>query len=165
MAKTMYSENELPMNPDEVQRKPYAVLCDLDGTLCINDQGRSPYDYKQARHDAVSPAVAETLLAFIDGNPYIDIVFVSAREEFGRGTVEEWLRQHLPEACCKNHAVKLHMRPNLEHKKDSLVKADIYWKEIYPYYEVLFVMDDRDQVVEMWRNLGLTCFQVAKGAF
>ena len=28
-----------------------------------------------------------------------------------------------------------------------------------------FVVEDRDQVVKMWRSLGLTCFQCAKGDF
>ena len=33
-------------------------------------------------------------------------------------------------------------------------------------YDVAGVLDDRDQVVKMWRNeLGLTCLQVAEGNF
>jgi hypothetical protein len=32
-------------------------------------------------------------------------------------------------------------------------------------YKVLLVLDDRDQVVRMWRELGLTCFQVDYGDF
>ena len=31
--------------------------------------------------------------------------------------------------------------------------------------EILFVLDDRSQVVKMWRELGLTCLQVADGNF
>lgn len=27
------------------------------------------------------------------------------------------------------------------------------------------VFDDRDRVVQMWRNAGVTCFQVASGEF
>ena len=30
---------------------------------------------------------------------------------------------------------------------------------------VMCVFDDRDKVVKMWRDNGLTCFQVAEGAF
>jgi hypothetical protein len=30
---------------------------------------------------------------------------------------------------------------------------------------VVAVFDDRDQVVRMWRSLGLTVFQVAEGNF
>ena len=32
-------------------------------------------------------------------------------------------------------------------------------------YNVHFVLDDRQQVVDMWRSLGLTVFQVAEGDF
>ena len=31
--------------------------------------------------------------------------------------------------------------------------------------DVFAVFDDRNQVVDMWRSNGLTCFQVAKGDF
>ena len=45
-------------------------------------------------------------------------------------------------------------------------KYDIYNNYIAPRYNVKYVFDDRNQVVDMWRNgLGLTCFQVADGNF
>jgi hypothetical protein len=31
--------------------------------------------------------------------------------------------------------------------------------------DVFLVVDDRDKVVKMWREEGLTCFQVAEGDF
>ena len=38
-------------------------------------------------------------------------------------------------------------------------------EHIEPFYDVLCVLDDRDQVVRMWRHRGLTCLQVAPGNF
>ncbi|MDJ0647343.1 MAG: hypothetical protein QNJ60_01435 [Xenococcaceae cyanobacterium MO_188.B19] len=32
-------------------------------------------------------------------------------------------------------------------------------------FRCLFILDDRQQVVDMWRSLGLTVFQVAEGDF
>lgn len=32
-------------------------------------------------------------------------------------------------------------------------------------YNVLGIFDDRQQVVDMWRSLGLKCFQVEPGNF
>ena len=32
-------------------------------------------------------------------------------------------------------------------------------------HEVVAVFDDRDKVVKMWREIGLTCMQVAPGNF
>ena len=48
---------------------------------------------------------------------------------------------------------------------DWYVKERIYRGHIEPEYEVLFVLDDRDSVVAQWRKMGVSCFQVAPGAF
>lgn len=146
------------------EEKPLAIMCDLDGTLCINDQGRSPFDYYAARHDGVNPAVAETLWSFVETNPYVDIIFISAREEYGRQTFLDWLRHHMT-ICSWQGDVRLYMRQNGDHRRDAIVKKEIYKRHIEPFWDILFVLDDRKQVVDMWRSLGLTCFQVAEGDF
>jgi hypothetical protein len=48
--------------------------------------------------------------------------------------------------------------------KDAIVKKELYETHIVPHYTVQFVLDDRDQAVAMWRDLGLTCLQVADGS-
>ena len=51
-----------------------------------------------------------------------------------------------------------HFTPDDILKKDMLDKfADIN--------DVFLVVDDRNKVVDMWRSLGLTVFQVADGNF
>jgi hypothetical protein len=35
----------------------------------------------------------------------------------------------------------------------------------YPHNDIVCVFDDRDKVVDMWRENGLTCMQVAPGNF
>jgi hypothetical protein len=57
------------------------------------------------------------------------------------------------------------MRAEYDMRKDSIVKEEIYRQEILGRYNVWMVLDDRDQVVEMWRLLGLRTLQVAPGAF
>ena len=43
----------------------------------------------------------------------------------------------------------------------NVVKRGIFCKEINGKYEISFVLDDRNHVVDMWRKgLGLTCLQV-----
>jgi hypothetical protein len=39
------------------------------------------------------------------------------------------------------------------------------WLDTIGVDKVAMVFDDRNQVVDMWRSNGLTCFQVAKGDF
>jgi hypothetical protein len=62
--------------------------------------------------------------------------------------------------------IKLHLpRKSGDNRKDSVVKEEIFNEHIKPNFIVEFVLDDRNQVVEMWRKLGLTCLQVADGNF
>jgi hypothetical protein len=57
------------------------------------------------------------------------------------------------------------MRKTDDFRKDSIIKEEIYQNEIEGKYNVLCVLDDRNQVVEFWRAKGLVCFQVAPGDF
>jgi uncharacterized protein YcfJ len=57
------------------------------------------------------------------------------------------------------------MRPAGTNHPDQELKRALYDEHVVGTYDVAFVIDDRDKVVRMWRDLGLTCLQVADGAF
>jgi hypothetical protein len=57
------------------------------------------------------------------------------------------------------------MRPANDFRKDSLIKKEIYENDIKGKYNVIMVYDDRNQVVDVWRGLGLKCAQVEPGEF
>lgn len=57
------------------------------------------------------------------------------------------------------------MRKSGDMRKDSIVKREMFDEHIRGRYNVNFVLDDRNQVVELWRSMGLTCLQVADGDF
>jgi hypothetical protein len=57
------------------------------------------------------------------------------------------------------------MRSTGDHRQDSIIKQEIYQQQICGQYNIKLVLDDRQQVVDMWRDLGLTVFQVAAGDF
>lgn len=59
----------------------------------------------------------------------------------------------------------LYMRKAQDYSHDADAKRIIYVAEIKDRYDVLFVLEDRTSCVEMWRDLGLQCFQVAPGDF
>ncbi|MFN8577784.1 MAG: hypothetical protein U0354_13080 [Candidatus Sericytochromatia bacterium] len=50
-------------------------------------------------------------------------------------------------------------------RKDSIVKKKFLLTHIKDKYYIEFILDDRIQVVDMWRELGLTCLQVDYGDF
>jgi hypothetical protein len=45
-----------------------------------------------------------------------------------------------------------------------MVKEEIYLKEL-AHQQVIFVVEDRKSVVQMWRKLGPVCLQCADGEF
>jgi hypothetical protein len=55
------------------------------------------------------------------------------------------------------------MRPAGDFTPDEELKRR--WISEYDLSQVLCIFDDRQKVVDMWRELGLTCFQVAPGDF
>ena len=57
------------------------------------------------------------------------------------------------------------MRPEGDSRKDSIIKREIFDAEVRDRWRITGVFDDRQQVVRMWRQLGLTVFQVAEGDF
>ena len=57
------------------------------------------------------------------------------------------------------------MRKSSDSRGDQIVKSEILEKEILPKYNVKLVLDDREKVVRMWRDKGLTCLQVDWGDF
>ncbi len=146
-------------------RKPQAVVFDLDGTLCDCAHRRH---FMQCRpkmreefhaaciDDGVNPAVKKLLDFAVLGD--CRIVLLSARPHRFKAQTTEWLK--------KNHIVYdqliLSLYPELT---DPQFKLKMYKGLIEPFYEVLFVVDDRDSVVAMWRDLGITCFDVAGNHF
>jgi len=137
--------------------KPTAVIVDVDGTLAIITD-RSPYSHHGVLKDKPNaPVIAVARALAAQGHT---LVIVSGRSELARVDTELWLKRHL--------GVEFDgpfMRAEADVRKDATIKREIFHREIEPRFNVLCVLDDRDQVVSMWRSLGLTCLQVAPGAF
>ncbi len=136
---------------------PRAVLVDIDGTVAVMN-GRSPYDMTRVGEDTPNHAVIEAVRAMHAAGHLV--VYCSGRTDDCRDETLAWLDRHVG----VSHD-GLHMRVTGDQRKDSIVKAEIFDREIRDRYHVVGVFDDRAQVVRMWRSLGLTVFQVAEGAF
>lgn len=131
------------------------IICDIDGTVAIKGD-RSIFDYSKCGLDSINKPIVE-LIKMIPKN--ITIIFCSGREDFCLLDTEDWLKKNV------TNNFKIFMRKSGDFRKDSIIKEEIYHNNIENRYEILFVLDDRTQVVEMWRSLGLTCLQVSKGDF
>ena len=169
------------------------MVVDVDGTLANTDHRqqfvRPPEDW----HDCPEPILQHGVcsachklnpkhykwkkdwLGFFKGvaddkpiTPIMDIVtelalnyhliIVSGRplDLCGKQT-EDWLRKW------KVPYEFLFMRDGGDSRADTIVKQEIL--EYLPKDRIAFVLDDRDSVVKMWRDNGLTCLQVAPGDF
>ena len=156
---------ELEPAPEYDLALPDAYIWDLDGTLAIKHPDRDIYDASKAHLDTVNQPVADVLeilhnLPVHDGGPHR--IYCTGRHEQDRAATVAWLERHFgfDEAC----GDLLLMRQN-KGRADWKEKLDLYNEHLRGKYNVLGVFDDRNQVVCMWRDLGLTCLQVAPGDF
>jgi predicted kinase len=141
-------------NPEKIEFNPAlpnAIICDLDGTLAFLN-GRNPYDASNCHDDGLNTTVANILKGR-------NVILVSAREDRFREPTERFLKKH------DIQHLHLLMRASHDSRKDSIIKREIFDTHIRGKYNIEFVLDDRNQVVEMWRQLGLVCLQVAEGDF
>lgn len=136
--------------------RPEVVLVDIDGTVAIMND-RSPFDWHRVGEDTPNDVVIAVVRALSRNGKRI--VFMSGRDGSCREETIKWLSRHVVEAP------ELYMREAGDSRKDSIVKQELYERHIKPSYNVFVVLDDRNQVVDMWRSLGLVCLQVAPGDF
>jgi predicted kinase len=135
---------------------PKAVMVDVDGTVALM-AGRSPYDETRVHEDRPNQQVIDIVQELAATHR---IVFCSGRTDACREATEKWLAGNVFASYDA-----LHMRKVGDMRKDSVVKREIFDEHIRGRYDVVAVLDDRNQVVEMWRSLGLTVLQVADGNF
>ena len=129
---------------------PNCYIVDIDGTLAINNT-RHPFAWERVNEDALNPAVA-TLVEKLGQDTQI-IVF-SGRSSVCRDLTISWLKQH------NIKYQDLFMRPADDQRPDDLLKSELYYAHVHGKYNAIGVIDDRPKVCRMWRNLGLTVFQV-----
>ena len=140
-------------NPD----LPRAIICDLDGTLCLMN-GRNPFNASKCDEDLLNEPVANLLKNY--KHLGYAILLVSGRNDTYKEATLRFLEKHTITFDV------LIMRKAKDNRKDAILKIEIYNENIKDKYLVEFVLDDRNQVVDMWRKeLKLPCFQVFYGDF
>jgi hypothetical protein len=132
-----------------------AIIVDIDGTLAHSTH-RSMYEWDKVGEDRKDLVISEIVDKYLQD--YF-ILIVSGRDGACKDITEKWLRNN------KIFYNELYMRPIGDNRKDTIVKEEIYNNYIKGKYNIKFVLDDRNCVVEKWRDLGLRCLQVADGDF
>lgn len=135
---------------------PSAIIVDIDGTLA-HVAGRSYYDYSRVLEDSVDEVIRDLVVRL--SSDY-RVIMVSGRDHLCYDDTVQWLKRH--DIPCD----QLLMRADDDKRHDYIVKREIYENHIKDNYNVQLVLDDRNQVVDMWRNeMGFKVLQVAFGDF
>jgi phosphoglycolate phosphatase-like HAD superfamily hydrolase len=140
------------------------VIFDIDGTLAdvserIHHVKKKPKNWNaffagMAQDKAIHSMVRLCNLLYASG---IEIVLCSGRSEEHRQQTVEWLAQQ---------GVNYHdllLRRDKDRRSDTEIKRELLAR--LDKSKILFVVEDRSRVVEMWRSEGLVCLQCAPGEF
>lgn len=140
--------------------RPHVIICDLDGTLALHTD-RTPHQEDRCDEDNVNPVVQNILVDYINTKPGRYILFVSGRQDNVYQKTYDWIMN-------KAGFIRfdLFMRKTGDNRNDAIVKREIFMNKINGNYYVDYIIDDRNRVVDMWRNdLKLTVLQCAEGDF
>ena len=140
-------------------RREEVVLCDIDGTVALHGDERCHFEYEKCDGDKPNQPVINLVRRI---EPHTKVIFLSGREDRVHDLTVKWLTRH---RIWQRDISKLFMRKTGDRRPDYIIKRELFDAHILNRYDVWFVLEDRDQVVTLWRELGLTCLQVAFGDF
>ncbi|MEZ4872698.1 MAG: NIF family HAD-type phosphatase [Bdellovibrionales bacterium] len=144
--------------------KTNCIIVDLDGTLANVDHRRkmlledNDWDKFNSNMsiDSVNLWCRELIDLFKDK---YHIVIVSGRSDEFKEVTFRWLHEN------NIFFNEVFFRQKGDYRDDRVIKKEIFDTQINPRYSPLFVVDDRKKVVQMWRNIGLTCLQCEDGDY
>lgn len=147
--------------------KRKVVAFDIDGTLAdikhrrfhLNEEPPNWRAFNDAMGDDTPNEPIVSLYKTLWTAGSYELILASGRNERFRGITEQWLVwNEIP-------FERLLMRGDGDFRADFLVKQDIHDQLIYEGKKIEFVVDDRQQVVDMWRRNGVVCLQCDVGGF
>ena len=153
----MYRQYLQPVIPKPafVDGKPYAIIVDMDGTLALFGNA-NPYE-RDFGKDTVNKPIKDIVNYYSDN--MTQIIILSGRKNKFESVTKNWLTANAI------HFDKIFTRADEDSRKDFIIKRELYEANIKGQYNIRFVLDDRDQMVDFWRSIGLTCLQVNYGNF
>lgn len=150
--------------------KKQTVIFDLDGTLAIIDKRREKATLPNGKMNWTTFFAPENIQLDEPNQPVIEafiamkaagfeVGIFSGRDSISRKESEDWLHENgiWPDF--------FKMRPHGTFTPDDVLKKGWLDDLIGIGADILCVFDDRDKVVKMWRENGISCFQVAPGDF
>ena len=141
------------------------IVFDMDGTLAlvgdrIKHIEKTPKDwdsfFSESMSDLPNNPIIDIFIALEEIGK--DIIIVTGRDERYRNETLRWLTFQ----GILIHTRDLYMRPAYDKGKDTEIKKELVADFAH---DIEMVFEDRSSVVKMWREMGITCLQVADGDF
>lgn len=143
------------------------IIFDLDGTLAdinhrrVHLEKENP-DWKafnnEMANDTPNAPIVDLYNTLWDSNHY-ELIIVTGRMEDRRDVTEEWLNTY------KIPFERVIMRAEKDFRSDHEIKQEILEALLAENKKIVLAIDDRQQVVDMWRKNGITCLQCDEGNF
>lgn len=142
-----------------------AIIVDIDGTLSDPNHRRHHVQgdsnewekfFKKVDEDPVNQWCKKVIDKFKDDHM---VLLVTGRPEKSKDGVpvnrktRDWLYSH------NIFFDNIIMRPEGDFREDVVVKKEILEEKLPEPDNILFAVDDRDDIAEMWRENGITCLQ------
>lgn len=141
-----------PVTLEQNAELPKCIIFDLDGTMA-HMNGRSAYDWNRVKEDSIDIPVADSYMTtnYVDG---VEAIICTGRDGVCEDLCKEWLYENkLPQPK------EFHIRKQGDMRPDWVVKEEM-WRDISTRYNILYLVDDRNSIVDRSRSLGLKVFQV-----
>jgi FMN phosphatase YigB (HAD superfamily) len=105
--------------------------------------------------------IMDTVAVLHNLQMFCDIKFFTGRRESIRNDTVKWLDTHLALVT-----IDLSMRVDGDHRPDYVIKQEMYEAlSDHDRARLICVFEDRNQVVDMWRDNNVTCYQVCDGDY
>ena len=167
------------------------IICDIDGTIAdvthrlkyvrnLHDDPNWKADWDAFHKGCVLDAPKQEVIEVVNCTSdwgVKDVYYLSGRNSVVREETMGWMREHMcaPRTLCAEGRIKyrqedwsdadfdkyLHMRRKKDRRPDTVIKAEMVAKLGLTPENTLCVFDDRQCVVDMWRELGFLVMQVA----
>jgi hypothetical protein len=135
---------------------PKAIIVDVDGTIAEHNGIRKPYEWNKVNLDKPRTAVIDVVkLLKKDG---YKVIILSGRDGSCAELTKVWIDG------IGIQFDEFLIRTAGDQRSDYVIKMELF-NQVKDKYNIRFAFDDRDQVVNLWRSIGLECFQVNYGKF
>lgn len=147
--------------------KKNIVIVDIDGTISkVGDRlkylnlEKPDWDsfYEHCDEDEPIDEILNMVSALQAEGRY-EIVYCSGRRESVRGKTNQWLAEN------GMLVGRMLLRKDNDWRHDAVIKPELLEKEGITKDQVAFILEDRNSMVNKWREIGFTCLQVADGDF